>query len=53
VLRDGTAHRAVKVLWPPEELAARLQDLGWDASVLAEGPFYWASATRSGEQGSS
>ena len=53
VLRDGTAHRAVKVLWRPEELHACLRELGWDASVRAEGPFYWASATRTHARGSS
>ena len=53
VLRDETAHRAVKVLWRPDELAARLRELGWDASVHAEGPFYWASATHAAMKGSS
>ncbi|HEY8169967.1 MAG TPA: class I SAM-dependent methyltransferase [Candidatus Limnocylindria bacterium] len=45
-LSDGTVHRAVKVLWEPDELAARLQGLGWDASVQAVGPFYWGTAVR-------
>lgn len=45
-LNDGTAHRAVKVLWDPAELAARLGDLGWDASVRSEGPFYFVVVTR-------
>lgn len=45
-LADGTAHRAVKVLWKPLELEARLREMGWDASVRAEGPFYWGSARR-------
>jgi SAM-dependent methyltransferase len=45
-LLDGTVHRAVKVLWSPEELEGRLRDLGWDASVRAEGPFYWCTASR-------
>jgi len=44
-LGDGSAHRAVKVLWQPEELEARLAELGWEASVTAEGPFYWGVAT--------
>jgi SAM-dependent methyltransferase len=44
-LTDGTTHRAVKVLWRPDELRARLMSLGWDASVTAEGPFYWGRAT--------
>jgi demethylmenaquinone methyltransferase/2-methoxy-6-polyprenyl-1,4-benzoquinol methylase len=45
-LSDGTAHRAIKVLWRPGDLAERLARLGWDASVHADGPFYWADARR-------
>ena len=45
-LSDGTTHRAVKVLWRPDELAARIGALGWHASVTSEGPFYWGSARR-------
>jgi SAM-dependent methyltransferase len=45
-LSDGSAHRAVKVLWHPEDLRRRLAALGWDASVHAEGPFYWGTADR-------
>jgi SAM-dependent methyltransferase len=45
-LTDGSAHRAVKVLWRPDNLAASLGQLGWDASVQASGPFYWGSAIR-------
>jgi demethylmenaquinone methyltransferase/2-methoxy-6-polyprenyl-1,4-benzoquinol methylase len=45
-LTDGTVHRAVKVLWDPAELEARLRDLGWDASVRSEGPFYFAVVSR-------
>ena len=45
-LIDGSVHRAVKVIWRPDELARRLQELGWDASVTAEGPFYWGVAQR-------
>lgn len=45
-LRDGSVHRAVKVLWRPSRLEKRLRDLGWNASVHPEGPFYWGSATR-------
>jgi SAM-dependent methyltransferase len=48
-LTDGSVHRAVKVLWRPEDLARRLGELGWDASVTTEGPFYWATATRRGQ----
>jgi SAM-dependent methyltransferase len=43
-LLDGSVHRAVKVLWRPDNLRARLIDLGWDASVHADGPFYWGTA---------
>ncbi len=43
-LLDGSPDRAVKVLWRPAELEARLTELGWDASVHPEGPFYWGSA---------
>lgn len=45
-LADGRVHRAVKVLWTPAELERRLLGLGWDASVTAEGPFYWGTAGR-------
>ena len=45
-LTDGTEHRAVKVLWTPEDLERRLAELGWRSSVHGEGPFYWGSATR-------
>jgi SAM-dependent methyltransferase len=45
-LVDGTVHRAVKVLWEPDELARRLAGIGWDASVAVEGPFYWGLASR-------
>lgn len=47
-LLDGTAHRAVKVLWEPAALEARLRGEGWVASVRAEGPFYWGTARRRG-----
>ena len=47
-LADGTLHRAVKVLWRPEELRDRLGSLGWGASVHPEGPFYWGTAQRHG-----
>jgi demethylmenaquinone methyltransferase/2-methoxy-6-polyprenyl-1,4-benzoquinol methylase len=45
-LTDGTVHRAVKVLWRPEDLEARLTELGWDASVHSEGPFYWGTVSQ-------
>jgi SAM-dependent methyltransferase len=44
-LTDGSVHRAVKVLWQPADLADRLRQLGWDASVEVQGPFYWATAS--------
>jgi demethylmenaquinone methyltransferase/2-methoxy-6-polyprenyl-1,4-benzoquinol methylase len=47
-LRDGSVHRAVKVLWEPAALETRLREVGWDASVHAEGPFYWGTGRRSG-----
>jgi demethylmenaquinone methyltransferase/2-methoxy-6-polyprenyl-1,4-benzoquinol methylase len=45
-LRDGTTHRAVKVLWQPADLEARLRELGWEASVRSVAPFYWGTASR-------
>lgn len=45
-LRDGTVHRAVKVLWNAHDLAERLVALGWTASVTPEGPFYWGVVHR-------
>jgi SAM-dependent methyltransferase len=45
-LTNGRVHRAVKVLWKPEDLERRLRELGWDASVTAEAPFYWGTAHR-------
>jgi SAM-dependent methyltransferase len=32
-LRDGSEHRVVKVFYSPAELAARLAELGWSASI--------------------
>ena len=49
-LTDGSVYRAIKVLWRPEDLARRLGDLGWDASVRSEGPFYWGTATRQSDR---
>ena len=43
-LSDGSLHRAVKVLWRPAEIEARLAGLGWVASVHEELPFYWGTA---------
>jgi demethylmenaquinone methyltransferase/2-methoxy-6-polyprenyl-1,4-benzoquinol methylase len=44
-LRDGSAHRAVKVPHRAEELQERLARLGWRVQVQATttGPFYWGS----------
>ncbi len=45
-LQDGTTHRAVKVLWDPSELQARLRGLGLTAAIGEAGPFFWCVATR-------
>ena len=45
-LTDGRVHRAVKVLWRPDQLERRLSEIGWDASVREERPFYWGTAAR-------
>jgi SAM-dependent methyltransferase len=45
-LTDGSVHRAVKVLWRPDDLAGSLAAIGWTASVEAVGPFYWGAARR-------
>lgn len=45
-LLDGSVHRAVKVLWDAPGLAGRLTALGWNASVIPSGPFYWGVAQR-------
>jgi|SRR5919109_1291822 demethylmenaquinone methyltransferase/2-methoxy-6-polyprenyl-1,4-benzoquinol methylase len=42
-LNDGSLHRAVKVLWPPDDLEVELRALGWAISVRGVGPFYWGS----------
>lgn len=44
-LDDGTAYRAVKILWEPDALETALRELGWDASVRTEGPFYWGTGS--------
>jgi demethylmenaquinone methyltransferase/2-methoxy-6-polyprenyl-1,4-benzoquinol methylase len=43
-LKDGSYYRAVKVLWRPDELEARLGELGWDATVYEVAPFFWGIA---------
>jgi SAM-dependent methyltransferase len=45
-LLDGTQHRAVKVLWQPPSLAARLHSIGWAIDVSGSGPFLWGSGSR-------
>jgi demethylmenaquinone methyltransferase/2-methoxy-6-polyprenyl-1,4-benzoquinol methylase len=45
-LTDGSVHRAVKVLWRPDDLDHSLAAIGWRASVEAAGPFYWGTARR-------
>lgn len=46
-LKDGTAHRAIKVEHRAAELEARLRALGWDIRVTqTAGPFYWGLGTR-------
>jgi SAM-dependent methyltransferase len=45
-LNDGVVHRAVKIVWRPDELEERLRGLGWDARLETSGPFYWGSASR-------
>lgn len=50
-LADGSAHRAVKILWEPVRLQERLRELGWSAVVDSSGPFYWGHAHLSAEAG--
>jgi demethylmenaquinone methyltransferase/2-methoxy-6-polyprenyl-1,4-benzoquinol methylase len=46
-LRDGSTHRAVKVPHTPQELEARLTQLGWDITVASSaGPFFWGAGAR-------
>lgn len=46
-LRDGSAHRAVKVPHTPPELEGRLDKLGWDITVSSSsGPFFWGAGSR-------
>jgi demethylmenaquinone methyltransferase/2-methoxy-6-polyprenyl-1,4-benzoquinol methylase len=46
-LTDGRVHRAVKVLWRPNDLEARLVEHGWRISVASSGPFLWGGGSRS------
>ncbi len=53
-LRDGTAHRAVKVPHTTHELEARLTRLGWDIDVSpTAGPFFWGAGGRRAQSSSS
>jgi len=45
-LTDGQDFRAVKVLYPPDELRARLDALGWDAEVGTVGWRYFSASVR-------
>lgn len=45
-LIDGSVHRTVKVLWRADELERALALIGWDASVVDDGPFYRGIARR-------
>jgi trans-aconitate methyltransferase len=46
-LKDGSAHRAVKVPHDPQELESRLAELGWDITVTpTSGPFFWGAGGR-------
>jgi demethylmenaquinone methyltransferase/2-methoxy-6-polyprenyl-1,4-benzoquinol methylase len=46
-LRSGAQHRAVKVVYEPEELRARLAELGWKTSIHPVGwRFFYATAER-------
>jgi SAM-dependent methyltransferase len=43
-LSDGSEHRVVKVLYEPDELAERLQRLGWVADLAGTSRFIYGSA---------
>ena len=46
-LRDGSAHRAIKVPHRPAELEQRLRRLGWRIALTpTTGPFFWGAGTR-------
>lgn len=45
-LSDGRVHLAVKVLWRPADLRARLAALGWRIDVETSGPFLWGIGDR-------
>jgi SAM-dependent methyltransferase len=46
-LKDGTAHRAVKVPHDPKDLERRIARLGWRITVTpTSGPFFWGQGSR-------
>ncbi len=46
-LRSGERFRAVKVFYEPDELRARLIELGWEVSISTAGwRFYYGSGGR-------
>jgi demethylmenaquinone methyltransferase/2-methoxy-6-polyprenyl-1,4-benzoquinol methylase len=45
-LNDGRRFRIVKVLWDPDDLAARLEAAGWRATLVRRDPFYWGVVER-------
>ena len=47
-LRDGSVHRAVKVLWDPNDLRSRLIELGWLIEMGRTEAFYWGQGRRAG-----
>lgn len=49
-LNDGAEYRVVKCFYDPDELAAKLAPLGWDADLRAtERYFLYGSAHRRAE----
>ena len=44
---EGKSYRVIKIFWNPEELRARLRELGWDVETGSSGPFFWGVGTRS------
>ena len=51
-LRGGSEHRVVKVFHEPDELAARLRSLGWDADIRATATaFVYGTAARTSSSG--
>ena len=40
-LNDGSRFRAVKILWRPDDLEARLAEVHWKAEVHEVVPFFW------------